>query len=205
VFRYAKNGGTLLVAGDAIQSPAQVADHKDLAPAAAAIGDTSVTVTLGATEATANQYAGGYLITRSTPGQGYAYRIASHPAADASASLVVTLDKSDAVQVALTTSSRVDLVQNPYSGVIQMPATTLTGVIVGVAVYPLVASEFGWLQTHGVAPAQIDGTPGVGNAISGPSTAAGAFAINSGTLDVVGKIFATGADGDNQAVFLTID
>src|SRR5206468_4270040 len=114
-FRYVLNGAVALVAGNVIQAPAQVPNHLALTPVAASIGDTSITVALGATAATANQYAGGYAIISTTPGNGYAYRIQSHPAAALSTSVILKLD--EAVQVALTTSSRVDLQANAYSGV----------------------------------------------------------------------------------------
>lgn len=59
-FRYVKAGGTALVPGKLYQAPAEVTNHQNLAPTdAVAIGATSLTVTLGATAATANQYAGG--------------------------------------------------------------------------------------------------------------------------------------------------
>lgn len=205
-FRYAKVGSSALVAGDVIQAPAQITTHQQLTPtAAAAIGDTSITVTLGATAATANQYADGWAVIDTAPGAGHAYQIESHPAADASATLTVTLRKSDAIAVALTTTSRVSLQANPYSAVIQAPVTTLTGAPVGVAPAAHTAAYYGWIQTHGPAATQIDGTPGVGLAVGPPSTAAGAAAINSSTNPIIGNVMVTGVDGKFQAVFLTID
>ena len=63
-------------------------------------GDTSITVTLGATAATKDQYADGYIYTNdntttSDRGEGQIYRIASNPAADGSATLAVTLAAND--------------------------------------------------------------------------------------------------------------
>lgn len=205
VFRYALNGAVALVAGNVIQAPAQIANHLALTPVAAAVGDTTLTVALGATLASVNQYAGGYAIISTTPGNGYAYRIKSHPAAALSTSVVLTLDEP--IQVALTTSSRVDLQANPYSGVIQSPVTTLTGAVVGVAVYPLGIGEYGWLQTHGTCPVLIAGTPGVGLAVVVPATAAGAVVIDgaASATKVIGTMMTTGVDGKNNAVFIDID
>lgn len=201
-FRYVLAGAADLVAGNVIQAPAQVANHLALTPVAAAIGDKTITVALGATAATANQYAGGYAIISTTPGNGYAYRIASHPAAVLSTSVILTLDEP--LQVALTTSSRVDLQANQYSGVIQSPVTTLTGAIVGVASYPVTAAQYGWVQTSGPAPVLIDGTPAVGVSVSAPAAAAGAAAVNSGTLVIIGSMMSTGVSGKNNAVLLNI-
>jgi hypothetical protein len=205
VFRYAKAGASALVAGNMIQAPAQIAHHLALTPSAAAIDATSITVTLGATAATAGQYAGGWAVISTTPGNGYAYPIISNPAASASATLTVQLGAP--LLVALTTSSRVDLQANPYNGVIQTPVTTLTGACVGNAPYIIAASEFGWIQTHGPCACLVAGTPGVGLAVVVPATAAGAVVVDgaASATPVVGYMMSTGVDGKNNAVFLTID
>lgn len=171
VFRYAKAGGTTLVPGTLLQSAAELTNHQNVAPAAAAIGATSVTVTLGATAATANFYAGGYLIVTVTPGQGYQYLISSHPAADSGATLALTL--ADPIVVALTTSSRCDLVANSYSGVVINP-TTATSTPVGVAVTPITNAQFGWIQTGGIATILSDGGSTVGTNVSASNATAGA-------------------------------
>ena len=63
-----KNGAVALAPGKLVQDAAIVANHQNLATTAytpySANGNVpaSVTVTLGATAATANQYAGGYVI-----------------------------------------------------------------------------------------------------------------------------------------------
>lgn len=160
-FRYVKNGGAALTVGDLLQSPAEVTNHQNLAPTAATvIGDTSITVTLGNTLATANQYAGGYVYITAGLGAGYSYRIKSHPAAVGAATLKLTLE--DSILVATNTSTtKVDLVLNPYKGVIQNP-TSASGSVVGVAIYPLTISYYGFIQTGGVAPVLSQGGATVG-------------------------------------------
>jgi hypothetical protein len=202
-YRYVLAGAADLVAGNCIQSSAQIANHLALTPVAAAVGDKTLTVALGATLATANQYAGGYAIVSTAPGNGNMYKIASHPAAALSTNLVLTLE--DPILVAITTTSRIDLEANAYSGVIQTPVTTLTGAVVGVAVFPITAAQWGWIQVRGTAPVLIAGTPAVGQSVSCPATAAGAAAINSGTLAIIGQMKTTGVDGKNNAVFLTLE
>lgn len=203
-YRYALAGGTTLVSGNALQASAVVANHQATTAAAAAIGDTSITMTLGATAATANQYAEGFAIVYVTPGNGYAYRIISNPAANASASLTVALDKSDPVQVALTTSSKISLVANPYAGVIQTPVTTLTGSVVGGASAPITNAYYGWIQTRGVFAGLIDGTPAVGQGLSCPGAVAGGFAINSSTYGIVATALVVGVDTKNQQILLDL-
>ena len=77
--------------------------------------------------------------------------------------------------------------------------------MIGVAVYAIPATYFGWVLTWGAGGVLIAGTPAVGQSVSAPSTAAGAAAINSGTLQIVGTMLATGVDGKVKSVFVTID
>ena len=206
-----QTAGATLVSGNVIQSAAQIANHLALTPSAAAIGATTITVTLGATAAFVNQYAGGYAIISTSPGNGYAYEIKSHPLAASGASVVLTL--VDAVEVALTTSSRVDLQRNAYASVIQAPVTTATGSAIGVALHPIPAATtggatgqtYGWIQSYGPAAVLIDGTPAVGAMVVSTGAAAGAATIFSSTLQVIGKMMTTGVNTKNNAVFVTID
>lgn len=208
VFRYVKAGASALVPGNVIQAPAQITTHDQLTPAAAAIGASTIVPTLDATNAVVeNQYAEGWAVIDTTPGEGYAYPIASHLAAAASTAVTLKLHADAKVQVALTTSSRVTLVPNPYKGVIQCPVTTLTGAIVGVAVAAIAASNFGWIQTEGACPVLIAGTPAVGAAVGVPATAAGAVVIDGAAtsgLFVVGRMMVTGVDGKILPVLLSI-
>lgn len=205
-FRYVKAGASALVVGNVIQAPAQVTTHDQLTPVAAAVGATQISVALDATnDATLNQYAGGWAVIDTTPGLGYAYPISGHPLIAASATGIFSLAMP--IQVALTTSSRVTLVPNPYSGVIQSPVTTLTGAVVGVAVYPIAANEYGWVQTGGPAAVLIAGTPAVGAAVVVPATAAGAVVVDGAAAAtiVIGSMMVTGVDGKVLPVLLNID
>lgn len=208
-FRYVKAGAAALVVGNMIQAPAQITDADQIAvQAAAAIGATAISVTTGATNAiVANQYAEGFAIITVTPGLGYMYKIGSHPAAATGATLVLTLGDGETVQVALTTASKVTLVPNPYGGVIQSPITTLTGAVIGSAIYPIAASEYGWIQSGGPAGVLIAGTPGVGLAVVVPGTAAGCVVVDgaAAATPVVGWMMVTGVDGKVQPVYLIID
>jgi len=199
-FRYVYAGGTALVPGKLQQAAAEVTANENLACAAAAIGATTVTTTSTVT-VTANQYAGGWLVVTVTPGQGYQYKIKSHPAATAAA---LTLTLEDPIQVALTTSSRVDLVANPYMGVIVNP-TTATGAPVGVAVYPITANYYGWIQTHGPANVLADGAVTVGTNLVASNGVAGAVEPLAGVQASIGIAMTGIADTEYGTVFLTLD
>lgn len=201
-FRYVR-ASAATVAGQLYQSPAEKTNHQNLTPSAAAIGDTSITVTLGATAADANEYENGYALITVTPGQGYAYQVKSNPSAAASGSL--TLQLKDAIEVALTTSSRVDLVRNPYASVIVSP-TTRNGGVIGVSPDIISAGNYGWLQTGGVTCVLADGAVSVGQLVCASTGVAGSVRNMQTTADVVVGVAVTGiADTEYGAVSLTLD
>lgn len=207
VFRYAKAGATL-VAGNVLQSPAIVAAHLANTPPAVAAGATSFAYTPGATAGAANLYAGGYLQVDTTPGNGYTYEVDHHAAITASTAF--TLYLKDPIQVALTTSSRVGLIANPYNGAIQLPVTTATGTIVGVAPYIISSGEYGWIGTWGLFSVLTTGTPALGAMVLGPGTAAGAaqVVVAAGNLvvgQVIGHMAQVGVDGKNNFVHVRIN
>jgi hypothetical protein len=206
-YRYCQAGASALVVGNVIQAPAQITTHQDMTPSAAAIGATSISVTPGATAGAANLYAEGWAFISVTPGLGYLYEVSGHLAITASTAFTVNLFADSAIQVALTTSSRVGLTHNPYKNVIQSPVTTLTAAVVGVAVYPIVATEYGWVQTSGPAGVLVAGTPGVGLAVVVPATAAGAVVVDgaASATKVVGSMMVTGQDGLVQPVLIDIN
>lgn len=206
-YRYVLAGAADLVAGNVIQSPAIVPNHLANTPPAVAAGATSFSYTPGATGAAANYYAGGLLQVDTTPGNGYSYRISDHAAVTASVAFTLNLD--DPIQVALTTSSRVGLIANPYRGVIQLPVTTATGTIVGVAPYIITALQYGWIQVSGLASVLTTGTPALGAMVLGPGTVAGAaqVIVAAGNLIVgqlIGNMAQVGVDGKNNFVYLRI-
>lgn len=210
VFRYALAGAADLVAGNVIQGPATIALHLANTPPAVAIGATSFTYTPGATAAAANFYEGGWLQVDTTPGNGEQYGIASHLAITASTAFTLNLAPDDPIRVALTTSSRVGLIANKWRGVIQMPATTATGVLAGVAPCVITAAQHGWLQTWGqYSGVLIAGTPALGAIVMAPGATAGAaeIIVAAGTLivaQIVGNMMQVGVSGKNNAVDLHI-
>ena len=205
-FRYVKAGGTTLVIGTLLDGPATVAHATNIAvAAAAAIGASSVTVTLGATAVVKNQYAGGVLVVNDEAGEGYTYTIKSHPAADASASLVVTLDDNETIKIALTTSSEVTLIPNQYNGVV-IHAQSEAGASVGVCVYPITTLYYGWIQTRGPVSVLHDGSPAeIGEGISASTTTDGCVTELAAGLTAIGTSLVQGVSTEFNPVFLMID
>ncbi len=190
-FVLVQNAGTALISGNLIQGPAQIANHQNLTTTAFAAATTSakatVTVTLGGTLVTANQYQLGYALVNAGTGIGQTLRIFSHPAqATTNGALVVTLE--DNPGVVLDTTSKICLCANPYGtqngtdfrtqGVIVCP-TTLTGRVIGVTMYPIAATtttvlSYGLIQTRGLVACLNDATTAIGLDLMPSTNTAGA-------------------------------
>ena len=211
-FKYALNGGSAISSGKLASSAAMIGNHDmDLTTAAASVGDTSITVTLGGTAATKDQYADGYIYTNDGTGQGQIYRIASNPAADSSATLAVTLASNDAVSVALDSTTESGLAVNPYSGIVVSP-TSVTNRTLGVTATDIAANAYGFVQTKGLASVLVSGTVVAGEPlrVAGATTAGAAMALdrdgsgeNEQEIGVVHNVVAVTTD--YCLAFLNID
>lgn len=200
---------TTIAAGLLYQDAAIIGDHQNIAVTAfqaySANGNVpaKVTVTLGGTAVTANQYAGGFVVVNDVNGEGQTLRIASHPAADASASLVITLE--DAPNTALTTSSEVCLIPQHGNGVIISP-TTQTNVVAGVGLYPIAASAYGFLTSKGLTSCLSDAAaPAASGAAISPSNAT-AGAVEAAVLaqGVIGNAVQAGVSTEYRTVFINV-
>lgn len=181
-----KAGASALVVANVIQSPVIDTNFNNLVVAAAApIGAMQVTVTLGGTGVTLNQFQGGSFVVSAATGIGQERTIISHPAqATTTGNVILTLDAP--LAVALDTTSTVTL-RNLYNGVIQAPATTLTGTPIGVAIYAIPASSYGWLQVQGEAGVLSDATSIIaGSQVATPSGTAGAATLGIAGLPNIG-------------------
>lgn len=214
-----QNGGTALVSGNLIQGPVKIgANHTNLATAAAAIGATQITVTMGGTLATANQYQGGYAFINAGTGIGQTFKIASHPAATSSGTCVLTLE--DTVQVALSASdTKTTLDLNPYgapngtdyrtSGCVVCP-TTLTGPVIGVTVSPIAATStsvlsYGFIQTRGVVGCLNDANTAIGLDLMPSANTAGAVATYVvATKSRVGTSYVAGVTTEARPIMIQL-
>ena len=206
--------GDAVAAGKLYGDAAVIANHQNLAVTAfqaySANGNVpaKVTVTLGATAVTANQYQGGFVVVNDVTGEGQTLRIASHPAADSAASLVITLE--DAPNTALTTSSEVCLIAPHGKDVIISAATTKTSVSCGIGLYPITAASYGFLVTKGIVSALCDSTnAAIGTAITASVNTAGAigavpYAGNIVTGEIIGNTVQTGVSTEYRTVFVNL-
>ncbi len=206
-YMYVKAGALALVPGSLVQGPIEVASthFNDMTPSVAAIGATSITVTPGASTGTANQFAGGWLMIQDNTGEGYFYRIASHPAISSSTAFTLVLD--DPLVVALDATSLVTLVQNPANGVVITDHSTLQAPL-GVAISAIPATDYGFIQVHGPCAVLADNTVTLGQLVVRSDDVDGAVqvAANAETeaFAIVGNALSTGVDTEYVAVSLLL-
>jgi hypothetical protein len=180
IFRYASAGAVALVAGAVNVTPAAAANHTNIAVAAAAVGARQVTVTVGATAVTQDQYKDGFLAVIDVAGQGGLYRITGNAAIASSGTGVIYLE--EAVATALTASSKVSLVPSVYGASIVAPGSGTAFFSNGTNNVAVAASSFYWSQTGGLATVLADATPptkGTGAILS--SATAGAVSLETAT------------------------
>lgn len=205
-FRYGQAGASNLARGKLAVAPTVVANHVNLSfQTAPAIGDSEVKVTLGATAATKDQYKGGMLVVQDGTGEGRAYAIAGHPAADASGTLRLTLKEKIDTAGALA-EANVDLISNPWRGGV-ISVVDQADQPIGIPVVAITASEFGWFQTAGPCSALMDETITTGQAVTTGTGVAGALeALDAAGEPQIGIMMAqAGVDTEYTLVFLTLD
>lgn len=200
---------TTTASGFLYQDPALVANHQGLTVTAVQAysnnGNTpaTVTVTLGATALTANQYQGGFLLVQSGTGIGQTLRITENPAALSSGTgVVITLE--DAPNTALTTSSVVSLIPPHGANVIINP-TTPSNVPAGIALYPISPASYGFLKVKGLVGAVSDASiASVGNSIAASTTTAGTVTLFVATKTYLGSAAITAVSAGAYPVILNI-
>ncbi len=220
VFALVQNGGTALVSGVLVQSPASIgANHTGLTVATAAIGAAALTVTLGGTAVTANQYAGGYIVISAGTGIGQTLEIGSHPAQTSTSGTVVLTLKDPLSVATLTSDSKGSLTLPQYgsangasvttSGVVISP-TVATGRTIGVTVYPIPASSttvptYGFIQTAGPVACLNDASTAIGlDLMPSTNTAGAVMTYVVATRNRVGTAIVAGETTKAQLITLQI-
>ena len=183
VYYYGQANGAI-TAGKICQSAVDIAHHSmDLAVNTASAGDKSLSVTVGGTAVTEDQYKDGYVYVNDGTAEGHVYKILQHDAIDSSGSGTINLYDGDTIAVAFVAATIVGLVKNPYHDFIVYPATA-TGHCVGVTATDIADDAYGWLQTWGPAAVLIDGTVVLGNHVRASDGTAGAVeALNRDGTD----------------------
>lgn len=200
-FRYILAGATALVAGKLQQASAEdTSNFQNLTVATASAGATSMTTSSTVT-LTANQLANGLLtVTSATTGVGQTLRIKGNTAATAA---VTTIYLDDPVITATTGTVKIDMIPSPYSSVIVNPATATSSPI-GVAVYPITAAQYGWVQVSGPVACLADGAITVGTSLCASNGTAGAVEALAGVQAPIGYALTGIATTEYGMIFLKI-
>jgi hypothetical protein len=195
-FRYCKMGATA-TAGKLMITAAADSNHRDIVAVATDANSSIITVTLGSAAAAINLYAEGYLHVNDGPAQGLFLKIKSHPQANSGATCAFTMYDPLGV-VALTTSSKIDLILNPYSGVVPTPASAsgVPGSIVGVTIMDSTNANYAWLQISGPCSCLYTENP------TGATIAIGDIVIRNDT--VIGSVMGPGASGGDEDAYHTV-
>lgn len=204
-YRYCKNGGTAMVVGKIYQAKAEdTSNEQEITITNAAVGDLTITSTDSVTLAL-NLLAGGYLlVSEGTLGVGQMYKLKGNTAASAA---VVTFNLEEPVRVATTGTCKVDVKVNPYMSVVVAP-TTQTSAVVGAAQHTVAASEYGWLQTHGICGILAQGTVVVGDGLVPANTTTTGTVVSRADASLeasIGFALHGAASTDYAMAFLTID
>lgn len=210
MYRYGQVGASNITAGKLQVCPAPNTNHHNIAvttATAAGLLSQKITVTLGATAAAVNEYAGGILAFSDVSPEGETYRIVGHPAANSSASLELKLDRP--IVSATTTSSEVTLTHNTWNGVVE--AAVEEREPAGVPLIDMTAAYYGWFKTHGDAAVLSGEDYDVGSELTQHASTAGALDEVDTTYGTsmlfytVGKAKVAGINTEFRTVFLTID
>jgi hypothetical protein len=205
-YRYVQFGGAV-TAGNLVIAPTLVANHQNVSvQTAASINASQVLVTLGATAATADQYAEGLLVV-GVDGSGVPVtrKIKGNTAGNASSVITVVLDGREPLLNALTTSNVVSLSPAMFNGVV---ASSTAGLPVGVAVVSASANSWGWVQTFGPVGVVNDAAGALValGKLKQSTTVAGAVVASTAATDVqIGTVVQATAASKSGLIALNLD
>lgn len=209
-FKYGLAGEAATV--NLLQAGITAIDNHDLdlvVTAAGAAGATSISITLGGTAATANEYADGFVIFNDVEEEGHQYLINNHLAVASSGTGTFNLDEEDGLATAITTSQQVGLVHNLAHDFVVYPTTATTAVL-GACCVDVANNSFAWLQFRGQGVGRSDATTPPAGAPLAPSdaTAGNVELVDySGTPDLATIAYAmdaAGVSGESMALLWAI-
>lgn len=214
IFRYAQAGAAALNPGKLVQQAVVGGATTTLqttrpVAVAATLGDTRIYTTALTTEQAADLFADGWvsIFDASMTLGCYLYRIKGNSVL-ATSGVASYLTLYDGLHVALTTSDQLEIIANPYKGVIiNSSATTLTGAILGVAPIYVTASYYFWLQTFGPCAVVADAALDFDEYVSVSDTTVGCVESDSAgaNTNVLGIPLAAGTAAESSIMFLHIN
>jgi len=205
VYRYGLLGGTAVTAGKLVAHQAQDSNHLNMtATATTAVAEVDISVETGGNDLTLNEYADGYLWVNDVNGEGQTMRVKSNPAHDHSDDPSVVITTYDPLATALTTSSQLSLIHNPYSQVVIAP-TAEAGAVMGATVIDVTADYYCWFTVSGPQALLTEGTLVLGHNCMRSDSTAGAVEPSSGsTLVNIGQVMAVNATTEYSLVWMNL-
>lgn len=207
-FRYASSSSSsALSAGQLCMSEVITSNFTNVAvSAAAAVGTSTVSVTLGGSSSVAvNEYAGGYVVVNDVDGEGRTYAIASNAAI--SSSTAFTVELAEDIETALTTSSQVVVMKSPWSDVVEAAAGHVH-MAAGIPQFEVPAgntdTQYFWIQTSGITAGEDDAATAIGSMLQSGATA-GQIEVGDGTAQNIGVQLTTGVATEHTPKFLKVD
>ncbi len=210
-WRYCENAGSTLALALINQQAAGTTNWQDIgqdnSPAAFAVGDKIVTVTLTST-ATAGDFIDGYLTIENGDGEGTLYLIKDNKTGVVNATsgydVVIEIADTGGIRIATLATSGTDLTvtKNKNKDVVVEAGT---GVLVGVNLVAITADYFFWAQTRGPCPVKSATTIGViGDAVMSSSGSA-VILGNAATDVIVGHVLRAAANTETAIIDLSIE
>lgn len=189
-YRFARNGTGAATAGLLFQSEVPDGSFDTLAVPSSTVnaaGNRTVRVTLPASAIVVNLWAEGYAVTEANAGagEGYAYKIKSHPLSAGSED--VTFELYTGLKHTLNTSDKVTFMKHPAGDVIVHPAPP-TAAVFGVAAGAIAAASYGWFAVGGPQPVLVVGTHVIGGSLSPTGTVTG---TPDGSVEASGVLITT--------------
>lgn len=213
VYRYSGPCASAITQGHTVSRDLSVTDVVDsdnviLPPASSVntddgkIGSTHIEITLASV--TAGQYKGAIISLSDDTGEGYQYYIKDNTATNDPASGTIRLTLADPLVVAVDATTDFGIMGNPWTQV--RPFTTTDTQLCGIAVCPITAAYYAWLQTWGRGTVLVDTTVAAhGNLVQASSDTTGSSNIRAvETVPIVGYCCFEGDNSGHQGVYLMI-
>lgn len=192
IYRFSQAGASNLAAGKVAVTPAKVSNHTNLALASTsnvAVSSTKITVTLGGTAATQDQYLDGYLEINDGTGVGQSPILIAGNTAQTSTTGTVDIYLATGLVIALSTSdTKASLVPNPWSASIVHPGSASAYFCNGVPQVAVTAAYYYWSKTRGQASVLSDGIIAKGAGAQLTTNAVAGALLTEGTSTVVQRV-----------------
>lgn len=153
-----------------------------------AVGSRYMQLTLSAS---AHQFAGGYVVTGSTTGYGFTYRVRDNTTTASEVTGDMHLALYDPIVVAIDSNTDLTVAASPYTGL--KTATVTNAAVAGVPLCNNSANSYGWVQTAGPCGVLQDiSLPIVGKLVYLSSNTAGAVSAFAASATSTAQLFSIG-------------